>query len=111
MNGKNSKLHFVFPLIGLLIFVSCDGGSSFKGSVRDAGGHPIAGAKVTFETPPGDVRREETTSTEGTFSTTFLHSPYKGVRISIIVSKDGYKTHQQEVSAGEYKDFQIILEK
>jgi hypothetical protein len=111
MISRATKIFSIFLISCLLILVSCDGGSKFKGSVRDSTGHPVPGAKIIFETPPGKIRTESETSTDGTFSTFFLHSPYGKVRINVIVSKPGYKNWAKEVSAGDYNDFQVVLER
>lgn len=111
MSRTNSKRILILSFLCVPIIVSCDGGSSFRGGVRDAEGRPLSGAKLTFETPSRSITDEAVTSEDGSFSTMFLHSPYGRVQITIVVNKEGYKIHKQEVLAGHHENLQIVLER
>ena len=110
MSRKNLKLILIFALLYVPLIISCDGGSSFKGIVRDVGGRPVAGAKPTFETPSRSIKDEVMTSEDGSFHTMFLHSPYGRVQIHFVVNNAGYKPYEQEIAAGHYENLQIVLE-
>jgi hypothetical protein len=90
--------------------VSCDGGTTLTGYVRDTSGQPVEGATLTFESPSGS-KSEVKSEAGGFYKTSILHSPDKTTLI-VTVSKKGYKPHRQEFPSGELqRKYDVVLER
>ena len=87
----------------LLLCSGCDGYTRLQGTIRDANGFPVAGALVVFN-PRGSAYPKHTQSSpEGTYDVGSTHAPSRHVLLTLVVSKDGYRTVQKEFKSKEFK--------
>ncbi|HEX8139786.1 MAG TPA: carboxypeptidase-like regulatory domain-containing protein [Pyrinomonadaceae bacterium] len=100
----------LFLIASMLTLVSCDGGTTLTGFVRDTNGQPIEGASLRLESPSGS-KSEVLSHANGSYKTSILHSPFK-TKLIVTVSKKGYKTYRQEFPSGELqRKYDVVLER
>jgi hypothetical protein len=88
----------------VLCFTACDGFTTIKGKVTDQSGKPIQDATVIMETGSGARKDEDKSKEDGSFTVHLSHAPFN-VKLTLTISKQGYKTFKKRFrksEAGEY---------
>jgi hypothetical protein len=94
----------------LLPCLGCDGYTRVHGRIRDGSGLPVAGAVVVIN-PKGSAYPKETkSSADGTYSVGSTHAPFRHVTLTLVVSKEGFKSVQKEFKSRENtRQMDIVL--
>ena len=109
MRGRNTAL--AIAICGsLLLWSGCDGYTRVHGIIRDADGTPISGALVVFN-PKGSAYPKQTmSSADGTYTVGSTHAPFRDVPLTLVVSKDGYRTAEKGFKSGDHtREMDIVL--
>jgi len=93
----------------MLVLVGCDGYTAVHGRVRDESGAPIAGATVIFA-PKGSAHPKQVTSSlDGTYKVGSTHAPFRHVPLTLVVTKEGYKSVEKAFDSTREHQRQIDI--
>lgn len=110
--AANSRRIRWLRLAGLMIVIAlllnCDIFTSVQGEVRDAGGHPVAGASVVLVATKSGRTSKGTTGEDGTFDVAMAHGILAG-SFRLEISKSGYATFTKEIRAKSQEQIVVTL--
>ena len=103
-------------LLVAMLLAGCDGYLSVQGRALDPAGKPIAGASVSLMTYGHSrciLKNDCTTDATGRYEVGLVGEPIAKVAHTLIVSKDGFKTHCEslQLQAGKPPVKDITLER
>ena len=90
------------------LLLNCDIFTGVHGEVRDAEGHPLAGASVMLVATKSGKASKRTTGEDGAFSVTIAHGILAG-RFRLEVAKTGYVTFTKEIRAKSQEQIIVTL--
>jgi Carboxypeptidase regulatory-like domain len=94
----------------LLLCSGCDGYTRLHGVIRDPNGIPISGALVVFNPKGSAYPKQTTSSADGTYIVGSTHAPFGHVPLTLVVSKDGYKTVDKKFKSGDrIREMDVVL--
>ena len=109
MRPRNAAL--AVAICGSLLLCSgCDGYTRVHGIIRDGSGIPVSGALVVFNSKGSAYPKQTKSSADGTYIVGSTHAPFRHVPLTLVVSKDGYRTVDEEFKSGDHiRQMDIVL--
>lgn len=111
MTNNSRKRHWIdlaCLTLAIALLLGCDVFTSVHGEVRDAKGHPLAGASVRLVATKRGKISQRTTGEDGTFDVAIAHGILPG-SFRLEVSKSGYVTFTKDIRAKSQEQITVTL--